>query len=647
MAQWPPCGHSSSHLLFHSRVTRWTLTYLWSILFLALPLCNGKAASKDYYDILGVNAMAEDAEIKRAYKKLALKWHPDKNPENKEAAQKEFIAIQQAYEVLGDPDKRKRYDNQKMFFSEDGEQATWTDMTSDEDFAPPGDILRDKDHFVELCRTGDPFLIHVHSNQRHFYGQWMFYVMEEVKIFNVNVFMATEDLIEILKVRRIPIFLICTGTSVHCHAYQPNGFDYLNMVDAMRNIVAQKAVPYDDWVHQIGSEAQLDKFLRLHTAGSSKPRVLYFLEDYRAKSFDVYSLARKLGQTHHVAQLGADPWVVKRFKVKRLPSFIVVDPATRQGATTKPQVAEATSQVLADTISSYSFVPELTKESLEAQCGDWDHSRCPLVVLLMVPAKAFGEDEEARKVLRRYRDACKMVSDSGRNQIQCFWFRHDGTGGQADLRDLLSPALEAKGVPDPAEFGNMWVVAIQCGKNKAVPFQKSLDRELAQRDLGQWFQTLQRGKLEGPSIKLAGPLPTPPEQVAEFSGPPGLLGIAAKIAGRWYQQVQHFLEGYGSHLAQAFVFLMVLGWPMVQSMLGGGNAPRFGNGQRVVIQGLQKEVSLNGVEGTVVDYLPPQENLPAKYKIRIQANGSSKIIAVKETCLVDSEAPPGEKDKDS
>lgn len=65
---------------------------------------------KDWYKILGVSKTAAISEIKRAYKKLALQWHPDKNVENREEAEEKFREIAAAYEVLGDEDKRVRYD---------------------------------------------------------------------------------------------------------------------------------------------------------------------------------------------------------------------------------------------------------------------------------------------------------------------------------------------------------------------------------------------------------------------------------------------------------------------------------------------------------------------------------------------------------
>ncbi len=64
---------------------------------------------KDYYQILGVPRNATDKEIKKAFRQLAQKYHPDKNPGNKEAEQK-FKEINEAYTVLSDPEKRKKYD---------------------------------------------------------------------------------------------------------------------------------------------------------------------------------------------------------------------------------------------------------------------------------------------------------------------------------------------------------------------------------------------------------------------------------------------------------------------------------------------------------------------------------------------------------
>lgn len=73
-------------------------------------------ANKDYYEVLGVSKDASQDEIKKAFKKLAIKYHPDKNQGNKEAEEK-FKEINEAFQVLSDPEKRQRYD---QFGSADG-----------------------------------------------------------------------------------------------------------------------------------------------------------------------------------------------------------------------------------------------------------------------------------------------------------------------------------------------------------------------------------------------------------------------------------------------------------------------------------------------------------------------------------------------
>jgi thioredoxin 1 len=66
--------------------------------------------TKDYYQILSVPKNANGEEIKKAYRKLAMKYHPDRNPGNEESANEKFKEINEAFSVLGDPEKRKQYD---------------------------------------------------------------------------------------------------------------------------------------------------------------------------------------------------------------------------------------------------------------------------------------------------------------------------------------------------------------------------------------------------------------------------------------------------------------------------------------------------------------------------------------------------------
>ena len=65
---------------------------------------------KDYYEILGIDKGADESAIKKAYRNLAMKYHPDRNPGKEKWANDKFKGINEAFSVLGDPEKRKRYD---------------------------------------------------------------------------------------------------------------------------------------------------------------------------------------------------------------------------------------------------------------------------------------------------------------------------------------------------------------------------------------------------------------------------------------------------------------------------------------------------------------------------------------------------------
>ena len=94
-------------------------------------------AKRDYYEVLGVNRDASDEDIKKAYRKLAMKWHPDRNPDNPKAEEK-FKEAKEAYEILSEASRRSAYDqyghagvDQAAAAGAGGAQAGFGDMFSD------------------------------------------------------------------------------------------------------------------------------------------------------------------------------------------------------------------------------------------------------------------------------------------------------------------------------------------------------------------------------------------------------------------------------------------------------------------------------------------------------------------------------------
>lgn len=111
-----------------------------------------------YYEVLGVTRTATGPDIKKAYRKLALKWHPDKNPNNQEMAERRFKEISQAYEVLSDRQKKSVYDRYGVDgLNNDGRAPDFSNFgdpfggSFHFEFRSPEDVFRD------FFGTDDPF----------------------------------------------------------------------------------------------------------------------------------------------------------------------------------------------------------------------------------------------------------------------------------------------------------------------------------------------------------------------------------------------------------------------------------------------------------------------------------------------------------
>eukprot|EP00929_Paragymnodinium_shiwhaense_P119212 TRINITY_DN91097_c0_g1_i1.p1 TRINITY_DN91097_c0_g1~~TRINITY_DN91097_c0_g1_i1.p1 ORF type:complete len:681 (-),score=129.31 TRINITY_DN91097_c0_g1_i1:83-2125(-) len=633
---------------------------LWlAFLLVATCILGVHAAIKDdrdYYDVLGVSKDASDADIKRAYKKLALKWHPDKNPERKEEAQKEFIAVQGAYEVLSDADKRKRYDNRRSFFSDDGGDD-WDGADRSGGFQPPGDVIMNVDQLRKVLESSDPAIIHVYADQRHYFGHWMHEVAEDVRFFHINFYTVEERVLAALRIRRFPIFLLHGSAGSTLQAWGPSGWDFFNLADAAKSAVTE-SVNYKDRLEIISSPAQLDAFIALNPAGSSKPRVLIITDDPRRKLLSVFRAAGELSDSHHFAQVGASDWVIDRFRLKRVPALIVIDPSTRQGATDKPVLFQDRTSDVLQKIRSARFMPELTESSFQERCrGAWSRA-CQWVVIFFIPAAALRDDKPTRKALLRFRDACGLAEKHAGSGVQCFWLRYGGpAAGGAAWKEALRSAAAAGGVgaANPADE-TVWVAAVAGERRKVVFFEKPLiDRELAKRDLAQWMQQLLQAESSAGQAHSLASLPPLPVAEPRLQGPRGLLGRAVDWTLLLKDWILDTADENGNVVFQALLFGGLLGWPLLSSLLesasGASNGTQaaaapstgastsatpaaFQEGQRVIVHNL-RHTEYNGLEGTVECRVADgTSGEPARYHVRVApANAESKTLSVRETNL--------------
>ncbi|HBT99769.1 molecular chaperone DnaJ [Thermotoga petrophila] len=167
-----------------------------------------KREKKDYYEILGVPRDATQEEIKRAYKRLVKEWHPDRHPENRKEAEQRFKEIQEAYEVLSDPQKRAMYDR----FGYVGEQPTYQETESGGFF---DDIFREFENIFNRDIFDVFFGERPHQEERREYARRGEDIRYEIEVTLSDLINGAEIPVEYERYETCPR---CGGTGVEPNA---------------------------------------------------------------------------------------------------------------------------------------------------------------------------------------------------------------------------------------------------------------------------------------------------------------------------------------------------------------------------------------------------------------------------------------------
>ena len=134
-----------------------------------------------YYDIIGIKPDASEEEIKKAYKKMAIKYHPDKNPDSREEAEIKFKELAEAYEVLSNPSKRETYNNY-------GKQGVNENFTRDPSFMQKmyDDLFRGMFDMFESDVISDDKKGYIRKQKARYIQQYKINSLETLKNKNFN-----------------------------------------------------------------------------------------------------------------------------------------------------------------------------------------------------------------------------------------------------------------------------------------------------------------------------------------------------------------------------------------------------------------------------------------------------------------------------
>jgi len=187
---------------------------------------------KDYYKILGVERKASEAEIRKAYRKLAMQYHPDRNPEDKQAEER-FKEINEAYQVLSDPQKRVHYDRLGSDYSNWQRRGAPGDFNWDQYGGFPGGTRVNPDEMQDIFSDFFRTIFGIRGEEpgsRHSQAQGY---QQELEISLDVAYKGTTRVLQSngkQKQVRIPAG-VRTGSKVRVAGAGPNGLDLYLIVD--------------------------------------------------------------------------------------------------------------------------------------------------------------------------------------------------------------------------------------------------------------------------------------------------------------------------------------------------------------------------------------------------------------------------------
>ncbi|HEX9838622.1 MAG TPA: J domain-containing protein [Anaerolineales bacterium] len=187
---------------------------------------------KDYYKILGVERKASEAEIRKAYRKLAMQYHPDRNPEDKQAEER-FKEINEAYQVLSDPQKRAHYDRLGSDYSNWQRRGAPGDFNWDQYGGFPGGTRVSPDEMQDIFSDFFRTIFGIRGEEpgsRHSQAQGY---QQELEISLDEAYKGTTRVLQSngkQKQVRIPAG-VRTGSKVRVAGAGPNGLDLYLIVD--------------------------------------------------------------------------------------------------------------------------------------------------------------------------------------------------------------------------------------------------------------------------------------------------------------------------------------------------------------------------------------------------------------------------------